>query len=83
LGLVGVDPHVSDRRSLTRVNSTGKHACPGRFFAGNELKAMMAHLLLHYDIGAEVEGVRPKNVHMGQAIMPNMGAKVMFRKRRA
>jgi cytochrome P450 len=59
----------------------GKHACPGRFFAGNELKAMMAHLLLKYDIRAEVEGVRPPNSNVGQSIMPNMAAKVLFRKR--
>nr|BAL05092.1 cytochrome P450 [Phanerodontia chrysosporium] len=28
----------------------GKHACPGRFFAVNELKLMMAHVLHTYDI---------------------------------
>ncbi|KAJ7660426.1 hypothetical protein B0H17DRAFT_832480, partial [Mycena rosella] len=38
---------------------TGKHACPGRFFAATELKAMLAHLVLNYDVKAEVEGVRP------------------------
>ncbi|KAF5372482.1 hypothetical protein D9758_005286 [Tetrapyrgos nigripes] len=27
----------------------GKHACPGRFFAVNELKTMLAHCLLNYD----------------------------------
>jgi len=27
----------------------GMHACPGRFFAGNELKVALAHLLLKYD----------------------------------
>jgi hypothetical protein len=43
---------------------------------------MMAHLLLHYDVRAEVEGVRPKNMHMGETIFPNTDAKVMFRKRR-
>jgi hypothetical protein len=42
---------------------------------------MMVHLLLHYDVRAEVEGVRPKNVHIDSSIMPNMQAKVMFRKR--
>lgn len=44
---------------------------------------MMAHLLINYDIRAEVEGVRPKNLHLGQAIMPDMQAKVLFRKRQA
>ncbi|KAF7347451.1 Ent-kaurene oxidase [Mycena venus] len=28
----------------------GRHACPGRFFASMELKIMLAHMLLNYDI---------------------------------
>src|SRR5579871_6099626 len=28
----------------------GKHACPGRFFAINEIKIALHHLLLKYDI---------------------------------
>ncbi|KAF9779938.1 hypothetical protein IL306_001066 [Fusarium sp. DS 682] len=28
----------------------GKHACPGRFFAGSELKLCLAQILLKYDI---------------------------------
>lgn len=27
----------------------GSHACPGRFFAANEVKIALAHLLLKYD----------------------------------
>lgn len=27
----------------------GKHACPGRFFAANELKVALAHLIMKYD----------------------------------
>lgn len=28
----------------------GRHACPGRFFANNEIKMILAKLLLQYDI---------------------------------
>ena len=28
----------------------GKHACPGRFFAANEIKMILAHALLRYDV---------------------------------
>lgn len=28
----------------------GKHACPGRFFAVNEIKMILARILLHYDV---------------------------------
>lgn len=36
----------------------GIHACPGRFFAGNEAKVVMAHLLLKYDF--EIIGDKPR-----------------------
>lgn len=39
--------------SVTKENMTfgfGKHACPGRFFAANEIKLIMARILLTYDI---------------------------------
>ncbi|KAK7049973.1 hypothetical protein VNI00_005404 [Paramarasmius palmivorus] len=38
---------------------SGRHACPGRFFAVNELKALIAHVLLTYDIKLENEGGMP------------------------
>jgi cytochrome P450 len=28
----------------------GKHACPGRFFAVHEMKLVVAHLLLNYEV---------------------------------
>ncbi|KAH9919404.1 cytochrome P450 [Fomitopsis serialis] len=39
----------------------GKHACPGRFFAVNELKVMMVYTLLHYDVKFEDGQPRPDN----------------------
>ncbi|KAJ7203041.1 cytochrome P450 [Mycena pura] len=60
---------------------TGKHACPGRFFAATELKAMLAHLVINYDIKAEVEGLRPPDLEFGVRTSPNPSGKVLFRKR--
>ncbi|KAJ7730228.1 cytochrome P450 [Mycena maculata] len=60
----------------------GKHACPGRFFAATELKAMLAHVLLTYDVKAEVEGVRPPDYTTGMIAMPNPQAGIWIRKRR-
>ena len=42
---------------------------------------MMAHLLLEYDIKAEVDGVRPENVYEYTRLAPNREAKVLFKKR--
>ncbi|THH09628.1 hypothetical protein EW145_g1863 [Phellinidium pouzarii] len=60
----------------------GRHACPGRFFAANELKSMMAYLVLNYDIKLENDSrERPKDSCIGSAIVPNSKANVMFRRR--
>ncbi|TFK56598.1 cytochrome P450 [Heliocybe sulcata] len=59
----------------------GRHACPGRFFAAAELKAMLAHLVLNYDVKLENEGVRPPDEWVGVSRVPNRTAEVMFRKR--
>jgi len=61
----------------------GRHACPGRFFAVNEIKAMFAHILLNYDVQLENGSMdRPANRHFAQTMTPSVTAKVMFRKRR-
>jgi hypothetical protein len=53
---------------------------PGRFFAANEVKALLAHILVNYDIKLE-EGKRaPRTVIVGSIRMPER-ANVMFRKR--
>lgn len=55
---------------------------PGRFFAVNELKAMMAYIILHYDVKLE-EGVsRPENVWIWHNISP-ASTKVLFRERQS
>lgn len=47
----------------------------------NEMKAMLAHVLLHYDVKMVEDGVRPADQWFGQSNMPNQHATVMFRKR--
>ncbi|KAH9834049.1 cytochrome P450 [Rhodofomes roseus] len=58
----------------------GKHACPGRFFAVNELKVMMAYILLHYDIKFEDGRPRPENSSRWHSVVPQ-NKEVLFRKR--
>ncbi|KAI0095013.1 cytochrome P450 [Irpex rosettiformis] len=59
----------------------GKHACPGRFFASSELKGIVAHLVLNYDMKLEREGVRPRNWDNAFVVVPSPLAKILFRKR--
>jgi hypothetical protein len=61
--------------------SHGKHACPGRYFATCELKLMLAHIIMNYDVKLEDDGVRPKDMWFMTTCVPNMNAKVLFRRR--
>ncbi|KAH9849220.1 cytochrome P450 [Lenzites betulinus] len=61
----------------------GKHACPGRFFAANELKAMLAYIVLNYDMKLPGDGKRPDNLYLGPTVVAAPTAEVMFRKRQA
>jgi cytochrome P450 len=57
----------------------GRNACPGRFFAANELKLMLAHMVLNYDI--EIGGSRPRNMWFGLNRVPPLDAKIRIKKR--
>ncbi|KAJ7511671.1 cytochrome P450 [Mycena galericulata] len=59
----------------------GRHACPGRFLAATELKSMIAHILINYDVKAEAEGVRPPDEWFGVHRFPNREGKIFIRKR--
>ncbi|PPQ96349.1 hypothetical protein CVT26_005033 [Gymnopilus dilepis] len=58
----------------------GRPACPGRFFAITELKTMLAHLVMNYDVKLE-DDVYPSKLMMEANAIPNMSAKVLFRQR--
>lgn len=54
---------------------------PGRFFAANELKSMLAHVVVTYDIKLEDNATRPRSLHFGTSILVDSCAEVLFRKR--
>ncbi|KAI9441477.1 cytochrome P450 [Lactarius indigo] len=58
----------------------GRHACPGRFFAINEVKALLAHVVVTYDIKFEDGKQAPRSLHIGSMRVPGK-ANAMFRKR--
>ena len=59
---------------------SGVHACPGRFFAANEIKLIFAHAVLNYDIKLENGGVRPLNKNFKASCRPDPTIKLLFRK---
>ncbi|KAI0816091.1 cytochrome P450 monooxygenase [Xylaria sp. FL0064] len=58
----------------------GQHACPGRFFAANELKIALAHLLIKYDWKL-VPGTPTNIVRTGFIQKPTSATKVLCRRR--
>ncbi|KAL4756574.1 cytochrome P450 [Aspergillus foveolatus] len=59
----------------------GKHACPGRFLAANEIKVALCHLLLKYDFRFVDGESRPEPLVWETAYMTNPSVKVLVRRR--
>jgi hypothetical protein len=67
----------------------GKWACPGRFFASNEIKAILIQLLERYDIGVGPAGQgqggewkRPSTYSVEMGYCPDPTASIYFRDRK-
>jgi len=58
----------------------GRHACPGRFFGVNEIKTLLAHIIVTYDIKFEEGKGVPQDLFFSGVRFPG-NANVMFRAR--
>ncbi|KAJ8509399.1 hypothetical protein ONZ45_g8424 [Pleurotus djamor] len=89
-----LNEHVVDdvlsatKYNFSRVDSTyllfntGRHACPGRFFASMQIKIMLAHILLNYDVKLpDGQTIRPSNLVFDGMILPPMKAHLIFQPR--
>ncbi|KAK4198673.1 putative cytochrome P450 E-class, group IV [Triangularia verruculosa] len=59
----------------------GEHACPGRFFAGNEVKIALLHLLLRYDWRLPEGAVAPKAKTLGLSLAVDPSMRLEYRVR--
>jgi len=61
----------------------GPQACPGRFFVAYEMKLLIAHIVLGYDLKMDTggKGVKPPNVTMNSSSFPDPNCELMFRRR--
>ncbi|TLD12775.1 uncharacterized protein PgNI_04126 [Pyricularia grisea] len=60
----------------------GRHACPGRFFASNEVKMILARLVLNYDMKLPAgETERYKNIEAAGASVPDPYKMLLFKER--
>ncbi|KAF7351479.1 hypothetical protein MSAN_01580100 [Mycena sanguinolenta] len=71
--------HMISTSPTHLVFGYGRHACPGRFFAATELKAMLAHILITYDVKSD-EG-RPVEYSFGRVRTASPTATILIRKR--
>ncbi|KAF4456154.1 ent-kaurene oxidase [Fusarium austroafricanum] len=55
----------------------GKHACPGRFFASNELKILLCHIIIKYDFKLP-EGYTPKSLDVGPQNNSDPASRMLF-----
>ncbi|EED18614.1 cytochrome P450 monooxygenase, putative [Talaromyces stipitatus ATCC 10500] len=60
----------------------GKNACPGRFFAANEAKIALVHILLKYDFKLDETTPPPKVVKIGWMMASDSQAKLLVRRRK-
>ncbi|KFY70301.1 hypothetical protein V499_09285 [Pseudogymnoascus sp. VKM F-103] len=59
----------------------GNDACPGRFFASNQIKIILVYILRHYEIKFEEGAVgRPKNILFEVNVVADPTKNVLFRK---
>lgn len=69
--------------SVTKENTAfgyGRHACPGRFFASNEIKILLANILLDYEIKMPPgETGRYKNLVHQTSIVPDPTKDIMIK----
>jgi len=87
-----VEPETDEENGVSQSMTTlrvdylpfgmGKHACPGRFFAALQMKMLLAHLVMTYDIQFENGGPRPLETWRGSSVIPNRAAQLYLRTRR-
>ena len=54
---------------------------PGRYLASTQLKAILAHLVLKYDVCLGGDGVRAPDVFIAMGVLPSPQSRVLFRPR--
>jgi cytochrome P450 len=59
----------------------GRHACPGRFFAANEIKMILARVILDFDIKMPGDAKeRHAQLDIGTSSMPHPGKTLMLKR---
>ncbi|MCJ1405110.1 hypothetical protein MMC11_008336 [Xylographa trunciseda] len=83
-----LEPEESNLHQYAMTSKThmhfghGRHSCPGRTFAVNEIKLIVAALLLEFD-WRQVEGAgRPRNIILDEFVYPEPGTNLVIKRRK-
>lgn len=85
--LRAAEPELDGRTQYVASNTSsmsfgyGRHACPGRFFAAQEIKAIMSFILQKYDVRFSPGQTRPESFPAESQFLPNPMATVEFKRR--
>lgn len=77
----GVKQQMATPSLIYHAFGNGRNVCPGRYFAANELKAMVAHVLMTYDVKFAKEQDVPKAKWFAVNTYPDPSVEVMFKRR--
>ncbi|CAI6019586.1 unnamed protein product [Clonostachys chloroleuca] len=59
----------------------GVHACPGRFFASNEIKIALCHIILNYEWRLP-DGFKPQPLHLGMTYLSDPAIRMSVKPRK-
>ena len=68
-------------QQLINIHRVGEHACPGRFFASNEIKIALGILLLEYEFEYVPGDDPPKDIKHEIVRLSDPSARVRIRRR--
>jgi ent-kaurene oxidase len=81
------DPKEANKHQHAMTDSNtmhfghGRYACPGRFFASNEIKLILAHLVMNYDFNFLDGKGRPETLTLDENMFPDPKAKILIKRR--
>lgn len=75
-------PHAFLSTANLLIFGRGRNSCPGRFLVDIQLKTLISHLLINYDIKlAEGKAKKPANSWLLEFIYPQKGVKILVKRR--
>ena len=81
-------PEGEKKHQLTSVTKTelqfgaGRHACPGRWFAGHQIKMVLAAVVGRYEVRLKDGEGRPKSIVFQTNQFPDPKAEIVFKDRK-